>query len=43
MDQDLLESLILLNCESDLIFKWDYDSIIDELGNTSNELKRILV
>lgn len=42
MGQDLLESLILLNCESDIILKWDYDSIIDKLANTSNELKRIL-
>jgi len=36
MSQDLLESLILLNCVSDIILKWDYDSVIDELENTSN-------
>lgn len=41
MDQNIFEGLMLLNCEADIVSEWH--SIMDELVNSSNELKRILL
>lgn len=42
IDQDLLESLILVNSEADIISEWNYNDIINKLTSTSNEMKRLL-